>query len=137
MIKRPGHWFLLLCLQFTVANLFWHEDLLALSEKVDLRSVSEKINLTLPESFDAVTKLMKTTAENNYLINHFIIDASQKEYDWAMPKVKSQVMSTICTKAREKMILKQLKANIVYRYENTKGQSLGEFMVKPEDCAGK
>ncbi len=100
-----------------------------------LEETSNKLNKDLPEVYDPVTKLRTTTVENNNIIYNFLVDANQKEYDWAMPKVRNQVMSTICSKSRERTILKGHKANIVYRYENVKGQSLGEFMIKPEQCA--
>jgi hypothetical protein len=102
--------------------------------KPTLEEVSQKLNQDLPEVYDPVTKLRKTTVENNHLIFNFLIDANQKEYDWAMPKVRKQVMSTICSKSRERSIFKDHNANIVYRYENVKGQSLGEFMIRPEHC---
>lgn len=102
--------------------------------KPTLDEVSHALNKDLPEIYDPVTKLRKTTVENNHLIFNFLIDANQKEYDWAMPKVKKQVMSTICSKSRERTIFKVHNANIVYRYENVKGQSLGEFMIRPEHC---
>jgi hypothetical protein len=101
---------------------------------LSLEEVSEKLNKDLPEVYDPVTKLRKTTVENNNLIFNFLIDANQKEYNWAMPKVKTQVMSTICSKSRERLVFKNHNANIVYRYENVKGQSLGEFMIRPEHC---
>jgi uncharacterized membrane protein YkoI len=100
----------------------------------DLRDVSQELNKTLPEVYDHATKLMKTTVENNNLFYHFILNANQAEYDFALPKVRNQILSTICSKARERTILKNYKANIVYRYEDVKGLSLGEFMVKPEHC---
>lgn len=102
---------------------------------VSLEEVSSRINRDLPEIYDPVTKLRTTTVENNNLIFNFLIDASQKQYDWAMPKVKTQVLSTICSKGRERSVLKDHKANIVYRYENVKGQSLGEFLIRPEHCS--
>lgn len=103
----------------------------------NLEEYSVKINKDLPEKYDSITKLRKTTVENNNLIYNFLVDADQGEFDWAMPKVKSQVMSTICTKGRDKTALHQYNANIVYRYENVKGQALGEFMVRPEHCPKK
>lgn len=99
-----------------------------------LDEVSAKINRDLPEIYDPVTKLRTTTVENNNLIFNFLIDASQKQYNWAMPKVKAQVLSNICSRGREGSVLKHHKANIVYRYENVKGQSLGEFLIRPEHC---
>lgn len=102
--------------------------------KPTLDEVSTKLNADLPEVYDHVTKLRKTTVENNNLIFNFLIDANQKEYDWAMPKVRTQVMSTICSKSRERTVFKVHNANIVYRYENVKGQSLGEFMIRPDHC---
>jgi len=99
-----------------------------------LEEASNTMNKDLPEVYDHVTKLRKTTVENNNLIFNFLVDANQKEYDWAMPKVRKQVMSTICSKSRERNVFKVHNANIVYRYENVKGQSLGEFMIRPEHC---
>lgn len=106
----------------------------AQSARPSLEDISKELNKTLPEVFDPVTKLMRTTVENNNLKYNFLLDADQKEYSWALPKVRAQILSTICNKSREKTILKNYKANIVYSYENVKGQSLGEFMVKPEHC---
>lgn len=99
-----------------------------------LEEVSSRINRDLPEIYDPVTKLRTTTVENNNLVFNFLIDASEKQYKWAMPKVKSQVMSDICSKGREGSVLKHHKASIIYRYENVKGQSLGEFIIRPEHC---
>jgi hypothetical protein len=99
-----------------------------------LEETSSKINRDLPEVYDHITKLRSTTAENNNLVYNFLVDVNQKEYQWAMPKVKAQVLSTICSKGRERMVLHVHNANIVYRYENVKGQSLGEFMIRPEHC---
>lgn len=102
-----------------------------------LEEVSARLNRDLPEIYDPVTKLRTTTVENNNLVFNFLIDATQKQYDWAMPKVKTQVLSTICSKGRERSILRDHKANIVYRYENVKGQSLGEFLIRPDHCGAK
>lgn len=102
--------------------------------QMSLEEVSVKLNKDLPENYDQVTRLRKTTVENNHLIYNFLLNADQAEFDRALPKVKAQVMKTICSKPREKQILKGHKASIVYRYENLKGQSLGEFMIAPSHC---
>ena len=99
-----------------------------------LERISTDLNHKLPEVYDSVTKLMRTSVEHNNLKYSFLLDASHKEYRWAMPKVREQVMKNVCKNERERFILKKLNANIVYSYENTKGQSLGEFMIKPSDC---
>lgn len=99
-----------------------------------LQDFSKKLNQDLPEVYDPVTKLMRTTVENDNMVYHFLVDANQKQYDWAMPKVKEQVLKSVCKNQNQKMILTQYKVGIVYRYENTKGQSLGEFLVRPEHC---
>lgn len=106
----------------------------SLEARASLKETSEKINKDLPEVYDPVTKLVTTTVENNNLIFHFIVDANQGEFDRALPKVKAQVLKTICKSSRERKVLKTMKTNVVYRYENVKGQSLGEFLVKPEHC---
>ncbi len=93
-----------------------------------------RINKALPENYDRVTRLRTTTVENNHLVFHFLLDAQMPEYEWALPKVKAQVLKTICSDSREGHVLKKERANIVYRYENVKGQSLGEFMVTPAHC---
>ena len=92
------------------------------------------MNKDLPEIYDHMTKLMRTSVENNNLKYQFLINADQKEYNWALPKVRTQILANICKNARQKAILKNYRANIVYSYENVKGQSLGEFMVRPDHC---
>lgn len=99
-----------------------------------LEEVSKEMNKDLPEIYDHMTKLMRTSVENNNLKYQFLINADQKEYNWALPKVRTQILSNICKNSRQKAILKNYRANIVYSYENVKGQSLGEFMVKPDHC---
>lgn len=101
---------------------------------LSLEETSSRINRDLPEIYDRMTKLRSTSVENNNLIYNFLVDVNQSEYNFALPKVKNQVMSTICSKSRERMVFHSHKANIVYRYENVKGQSLGEFMIRPEHC---
>lgn len=100
-----------------------------------LKDTSAEVNKSLPQIYDHATKLTATTIENNNIIYHFIVGATQKEFDNALPKVKAQVQSTICSKRVEKSILMDHKANIVYRYESDRGNSLGEFMLKPEQCS--
>lgn len=99
-----------------------------------LAEISANLNKSLPEIFDLVTKLVSTSVENNNFKYHFIIKANHKEYSWALPKVKSSILETICSRPREKLLLKQHRANIVYSYENVEGHFLGQFMVKPEHC---
>ena len=118
----------------TIAFLILAGACFAQSPRPSLEEISKEINKDLPQVYDPVTKLMRTTVENNSLKYHFLLDADQKEYSWAMPKVRTQVLSTICSKPREKTVLKNYRVNILYSYENVKGQSLGEFMVKPEQC---
>lgn len=103
----------------------------------NLKEVSSEVNKSLPEIYDPVTKLISTTVENKNFKYHFIVDATDKEFKWALPKVKAQILKTICSKSTERSVLKVHKANIVYSYENVKGQSLGEFMVRPEHCRRK
>lgn len=100
----------------------------------DLKIQSEKMNKELPEIIDHITKLRATTVQNNDLYYHYLVNATQQEFNLAFPKVKAQILKTICTQKREKIILKSLKANIVYQYENLKGQSLGEFLIRPTHC---
>lgn len=99
-----------------------------------LNDLSQKMNKELPEVWDHVTKLMSTTVENNNFYYHFKLNATQAEYDKFMPKVKAQVLSSVCSKAREKVLLRDYRANLIYRYESVKGISLGEFMIKAEHC---
>ena len=77
---------------------------------------------------------MRTTVENGSFVYHFIVGAGKEEYAVAMPKVRTQVMSTVCKHNREKTILVKYQSNVVYRYENVKGQSLGEFMIPSGHC---
>jgi hypothetical protein len=99
-----------------------------------LKDVSLQLNKELPKVYDNVTKLIATSVNNNNFSFHFMLDASPEEYAFALPKVKAQILNTICTKTREASILKEYKANIVYRYEGLKGNTLGQFMVSPDHC---
>lgn len=99
-----------------------------------LKTYSEKINKSLPETYDHATKLLRTRVENNDLNFDFVVDATKDEFALAFPKVRSQVLSTICRQSRERTVLRQFKANVVYRYESVKGQALGEFMIRPDHC---
>lgn len=100
----------------------------------NLSEISTSMNKSLPEVYDPVTKLISTSVENNNFTYHFVLMANFKEYSWALPKVKASILETICSKPREKVLLKQHRANLVYSYENVEGQLLGQFMVKPEQC---
>lgn len=102
-----------------------------------LKEFSEKMNSSLPEVFDHATKLMTTTVDNNNFNYHFVLNATKDEFKFAFPKVKTQILKTICSRSQERSILKNYKANIVYRYETLKGETLGQFMVKPEHCMSK
>lgn len=109
----------------------------AQDKRLTLKEYSEKINKSLPEVYDPVTKLISTTVENNNLNYHFILAASRSEFTQVLPKVRSQILKSVCSSVRDKMILKEYKANLIYRYDNIKGESLGQFMVKPEHCSPK
>lgn len=108
--------------------------LISFAEASTLEELSTKVNKDLPEVYDHATKLMRTTVENGSFVYHFLVGANKEEYALAFPKVRTQVMSTICKHSREKIILGKYKASIVYRYENLKGQSLGEFMIPAGHC---
>ncbi len=99
-----------------------------------LEELSQKVNKDLPEVYDTVTKLMRSTVENHYFKYHFLVGATKPEFESAFPKVKAQILKTICSHRREKTILTVYKAGIIYSYENVQGQSLGQFLVKPEFC---
>lgn len=99
-----------------------------------LEMYSQKINADLPENYDKITRLRKTTVENDELVFHFLVLATKEEFSTAFPKVKDQVLRTICRHSREGRVLRELKAPVIYRYENEKGQSLGEFVVRPGHC---
>lgn len=105
--------------------------------KPTLEEISRKINKELPLDYDHATKLVATTVQNTNFYYHFTIKANLEEYKLAFPKVKAQILKTICSQPREFSILKNYKADIVYKYENEKGSTLGEFMVKPEHCLKK
>ncbi len=110
---------------------------LAKGQSPSLNELSVKINKELPEIYDHATKLVGTTVQDKNFYFHFILRASPEEYKWALPKVKTQVLKTICSGKREKELLLLHKANIIYRYESDKGQSLGEFMITPSHCTKK
>lgn len=106
----------------------------AQNSKPSLKEVSAHMNKTLPEIFDPVTKLISTSVENNNFKYHFILNANDTEYAWAMPKVKSKILDSICKQSRERNLLLNHKANIIYSYENVQGHLLGEFMIKADHC---
>jgi hypothetical protein len=99
-----------------------------------LEDMSRKINLSLPEKYDHMTKLLRTRVENNVMNFDFLVNATKEEFAAAFPKVKGEVLKTVCHHSREGLILKAHKKAIIYRYENLKGQSLGEFMISPQHC---
>ena len=108
--------------------------LYSFAQKENLKQVSEKLNKDLPEVYDSITKLVTTTVQNNDIKFNFIVDASEQEFKEALPKVKREVLKTVCRRKTENYILNTLKANIIYSYENVKGQSLGEFVVRVGSC---
>lgn len=103
---------------------------------VTLMDISQKVNKDLPVIYDSVTKLTRTTVENDYFIYHYLVDGNKPEFDRALPMVKGRITKSICTDRVTKTILVDLKKSIVYRYENPKGISLGQFMVSPDHCRG-
>ena len=107
---------------------------LSLFAQTPLHERAELINKDLPENYDKITRLRKTTVENDELVFHFIVLATTEEFSMAFPKVKEQVLRTICRQSREGRVLRELKAPVIYRYENEKGQALGEFVVRPGHC---
>lgn len=102
-----------------------------------LKELSVTINKELPEIYDHATKLVGTSVQNQNFYFHFMLKARPEEYQWALPKVKKQVLQTICSTKREGEILIRHRANIIYRYESDTGQSLGEFMITPSHCKKK
>lgn len=102
--------------------------------RLSLQDVSTQINKSLPEIIDPVTRIQRTTVENNHVVYHVLVNATHKEYAFAIDKVKSQVFKNICQNKWSVTILKTHKAEIVYRYENQKGQLLGQFMVRSGHC---
>lgn len=99
-----------------------------------LEEFSKKVNGNLPEIYDPVTKLMRSTIENNLFVYHFLVDATPEEFKTAFPKVQSQIRSSACRLKTERTVLTQYKTGIEYRYENVKGQSLGSFIIRPDFC---
>ncbi len=106
----------------------------AQSTNTEIQAYSLKINKSLPEVYDHVTKLISTSVENNNFYYHFQLKATLKEFTEARPKANAQVLKTVCSQSRERVILQKFKANLIYRYENDKGISLGEFMIRPSHC---
>ena len=109
----------------------------SLANSTSLKELSLKINKELPEVYDHATKLVGTSLENKNFYFHFILNANSEEYKGALPKVKAQVLKTICSGKREREILLRHQANIIYRYESLSGQSLGEFMIPSSHCSKK
>jgi hypothetical protein len=104
------------------------------SEKVTLIEFSRMHNKELPQVYDPITKLVRTSVENNNLTYHFIVIAKKEEFDSSFPKVKQQVLKTVCSRPREKQVVKSYNANIIYSYENEKGMFLNQFMIKAGFC---
>ena len=92
------------------------------------------MNRGLPEVYDHVTTLKTTSVLNNHFIYHFTIDLDQEEFNKILPKVKKQVLKSACSNKNQKMLLTIYKTAIIYTYENLKGISLGQFMVKSSHC---
>lgn len=107
------------------------------SSRPSLEEVSVKVNKKLPKKYDHITKLIKTSITNNVFYYHFLVGATREEYKQAEPLVRTQILKTICSKTPERTILLKHKANIVFQYETPNGESLGQFMVKPEHCYQK
>lgn len=107
---------------------------IAQPDRPTISEVSKNLNKELPQVYDHATKLMTTTVENNNFIYHFTLRATEIEYKMALPKVKSQILSTICSKKRERSLFEDHKVGLVYRYESERGTTLGEFLVRPEHC---
>lgn len=101
---------------------------------ITLMDISQKVNKDLPRVYDSVTKVMRTTVENDYFIYHYIVDGSKLEFDRALPMVKSNITKSICKDEPTRTVLVHLKKSVVYRYESPKGISLGQFMVSPSHC---
>ncbi len=101
---------------------------------VTLMDISQKVNKNLPVIYDSVTKLTRTTVENDYFVYHYLVDGTKEEFDRALPMVKGNITKTICRDNPNRTILVDLKKSIVYRYESPKGISLGQFMVSPSHC---
>ena len=108
--------------------------LIASAQTPKLSEYSAKINSELPETYDKVTKLLKTTVENDDLVFHFIVLATKEEFSATHGKVKAEILRTICRHGREGRVLRELRKAVIYRYENEKGQALGELMVRPAHC---
>lgn len=124
-------------LSLITLSLLFSMSLMAEVKPLSLKEYSEKINKALPAVYDPVTKLIASSVENESLVYHFILAATRVEFSKALPQVRSSVLKSVCSNPREKLVLKEYKANLIYRYESVSGESLGEFMVRPEHCGKK
>ena len=73
---------------------------IAQSTNTEIQAYSLKINKTLPEVYDHVTKLISTTVENNNFYYHFHLKATRKEFTEAKPKAQAQILKTVCSQPR-------------------------------------
>lgn len=105
--------------------------------RLSLTEFSNQMNGEFPQIFDHATRLVSSSVENSNFIYHFQLRADQIEFRSALPHVKAQILKTVCGKPKDKILLTVYKANLVYKYENDKGNYLGEFMVRPEHCFPK
>jgi hypothetical protein len=107
------------------------------SARPKLEEVSKQLNQGLPKVYDSITRLRSTSVKDKYFYYHFEVGVSKEEFDLAFPKVQGQILSSVCSQRPERSILLDYQVPIVYSYESLKGQSLGQFMVRPEHCKQK
>jgi hypothetical protein len=107
------------------------------SARPKLEEISKQLNLGLPKVYDSITRLRSTSVKDKYFHYHFEVGVSKEEFDQAFPKVQGQILSSVCSQRPERSILLDYQVPIVYSYESLKGQSLGQFMVKPKHCKRK
>lgn len=119
---------ILILLMFSLSDLF------AQSQQLTLGEYSTQMNKEFPQVYDHATRLVSSSVENSNFIYHFQLRADQSEFRSALPHVKEQILKTVCAKPKDRVLLTVYKANLVYKYENDKGNYLGEFMIQPEHC---
>jgi len=99
-----------------------------------IQDFSTKLNKSLPEVYDSITKLERTSVEGDFLVYHFTVDLSQSMFTEHVGKMKNRAEQSSCKNKNTHYVLTKLNKPILYKYENLKGQSLGQFQLAARRC---
>lgn len=100
-----------------------------------LKDFSNKLNRNLPEVYDSITKLERTSVEGEFLVYQFVVDINEEQFKQNIEKIKKNAIVNSCTNKNTLHVVEKLKKSLLYRYENLKGQSLGQFQILSGTCS--